>query len=29
VWDVSLDAIQVSDGVCPQPADKLPRNFCP
>jgi hypothetical protein len=28
VWDVSLDAIEVSAGGCPLPADKLPRNFC-
>lgn len=27
-WDVSLDAITVSDGVCPQATDTLPADFC-
>jgi hypothetical protein len=27
-WDVSLDALKVSDGVCPVEADKLPLDFC-
>jgi hypothetical protein len=27
-WDVSLQAITVSDGVCPQAADTLPLDFC-
>ena len=28
-WDVSLDALKVSDGVCPKEADKQPLNYCP
>jgi len=28
-WDVSLDALKVQSGVCPQDSDKqLPDNFC-
>jgi len=26
---VSLDALKVSDGVCPKEADKQPLNYCP
>ena len=27
-WDLSLDARSLPDGVCPQPADKQPPDFC-
>jgi hypothetical protein len=27
-WDVSLDALKVQSGVCPQESDKQPLNFC-
>jgi len=27
-WDVSFEAITVSDGVCPNPLDTLPMDFC-
>jgi hypothetical protein len=27
-WNVSLEALKVSDGTCPVDADKLPEDFC-